>query len=191
MMTREHWKHDSHEEAANHLQALHSLTSDDSAVREGVLHALESARHAADRAAHAAAEARTHAEPHVRTASHAAMDSLSRAAAHAATLLADASGKGATVTAAPLLSLDETAEAHDAPKRHRVRKLLIAGLLVAGVVAFFRSSLPSRIAHALFGHEDDEETETITLPIDTDELEDVENEHHHAAVASEDHEDQE
>ncbi len=191
MMTRPNWKHDSHEDAARHLQALHSLTAEDSAVREGVLHALESARHAAERAAHAAAEARLQAEPHVRTASHAAMDSLSKAAAHASTLLADASGRVGTVVPAPLLSVDETAEAPDAPKRHRIRKLLIAGLLVAGVVAFFRSSLPSRIAHALFGHEDDEETETITLPIDTDELEDVENEHHHAAVAAEDPEEQE
>ncbi|MGC8460967.1 MAG: hypothetical protein ACP5OR_03885 [Candidatus Dormibacteria bacterium] len=190
-MTRAHWKHESNEEDSRHLQSLHSITAEDSAVREGVLHALESARHAAERAAHAAAEARVHAEPHVRAATHAAMDSLSGAATHAATLLADASGRVGTVVPSPLLSVDETAEAPDAPRRHRVRKLLIAALLVAGVVAFFRSSLPARIAHTIFGHEEDEETETITLPIDTDELEGMESEHPHASVASEDLEDQE
>lgn len=156
---------------------------DDERLRESVSHALELTKKAAERAAHAAHEARHSAEPHVRHAAKSAFETLGARALHTASLLAEASERVVEASPLPALLALDASELKPTPKRHRMRTLILGMLAVAGIVAFFRSSMPSRIMDKLSRQRVDEEVDTVVLPIDSDELRSMEHDNDHEADA--------
>ena len=125
---------------------------------------------AAEKAAQAAHQARRAATPVARKTALCAAETLTLTAEK----LAEAAEKLATSEAGMLARerMADTAEAvavsvRPKRKKHRVRKVLILGAVVGGVIGLVKSPLPGKLADKIFGAPpEDDDFDAITLPAD-------------------------
>ncbi|MBJ7609712.1 MAG: hypothetical protein JF887_09850 [Candidatus Dormibacteraeota bacterium] len=139
----------------------------------------EAASDFAERAVAAAQNAQRVAAPVLRTAAERSAETLSHAAERAAVVLADVgerlaesgeerAGQAAIAARERLANASEALAVAVRPKkRRRFRRLLLVGLLIAGLAALARSPLRTKLTDRLFGSTsefEDDAPESITLP---------------------------
>ena len=125
---------------------------------------------AAEKAAHAAQQARRAATPVARKTALGAAETLTLTAEKLAEAAEKLANSEAGMHARERMA--DTAEAvavsvRPKRKKHRIRKVLILGAVVGGIIGLVKSPLPGKLADKIFGAPpEDDDFEAITLPAD-------------------------